>query len=190
MMRKFLAFCAALAFAAPAVCSPTTAAVPPPVPYGLQAGDLLTVSVWKEPELQSEVLVRPDGRISFPLAGDLPAASRSVDELRGELESRLAKFIPDVVVTVAVKAVSGNRIYVLGKVNKPGDFVLGRPTDVMQAISLAGGTTPFAELDGIRVLRREAGKLRSIDFRYTEVERGRRLEQNIVLQGGDTVVVP
>ena len=91
---------------------------------------------------------------------------------------------------MAVKTVAGNRIYVLGKVAKPGDFVLGRPTDVMQALSLAGGTTPFAELDGIRVLRRESGQLRAIEFHYTDVERGRHLEQNIVLQGGDTVVVP
>jgi polysaccharide export outer membrane protein len=162
-----------------------------PIPaYLLQAGDQLMVSVWKEQELQSEVLVRPDGRISFPLAGDLVAARHSVDELRVELESRLGKYIPDVVVTVAVKTVAGNRIYVLGKVAKPGDFVLGRPTDVMQALSLAGGTTPFAELDGIRVLRRDGGQLRAIEFHYTDVERGRHLEQNIVLQGGDTVVVP
>jgi len=162
----------------------------PPTAYRLQAGDQLTVSVWKETELQSDVLVRPDGGISFALAGDLAAAGRSVDELRADLEARLSKFIPDVVVTVATKLVTGNRIYVLGKVNRPGDFMLGRPTDVMQALSLAGGTTPFAEVDGIRVLRRDAGKLRSIEFRYTDVERGRRLEQNIVLQAGDTVVVP
>jgi len=158
--------------------------------YRLQAGDQLTVSVWKEAELQSDVLVRPDGGISFALAGDVAAAGRSVDELRGDLEARLAKYIPDVVVTVATKQVTGNRIYVLGKVNKPGDFTLGRPTDVMQALSLAGGTTPFAEVDGIRVLRRESGKLKAIEFRYSEVERGRHLDQNIVLQSGDTVVVP
>jgi len=169
------------------------AAEPPaavPAPYRLQAGDQLIVNAWKEQELQSEVLVRPDGGISFPLAGDMVAAGRSVEELRTELEARLGKFIPDVVVTVAVKTVAGNRIYVLGKVNRPGDFQLGRPTDVMQSLSLAGGTTPFAEVDGIRVLRRDGGKLRSIEFRYTDVERGRHLEQNIVLQPGDTVVVP
>ncbi|MEI8298311.1 MAG: polysaccharide biosynthesis/export family protein [Pseudomonadota bacterium] len=190
MKLKLLACCAALLIAVPAFAVPSPPPATPAPAYALQPGDVLSVSVWKEQELQSEVLLRPDGRISFPLAGDLVAASRSVEELRADLESRLAKFIPEVVVTVAVKAVSGNRIYVLGKVSKPGDFVLGRPTDVMQALSLAGGTTPFAELDGIRVLRREAGKLRAIDFHYTDVERGKHLEQNIVLQGGDTVVVP
>jgi polysaccharide export outer membrane protein len=170
-------------FAAEAPGVPATA-------YRLQPGDQLVVNAWKEQELQSEVLVRPDGAISFPLAGDLVAAGRSVEELRTDLEARLGKFIPDVVVTVSVKAVSGNRIYVLGKVARPGDFVMGRPTDVMQSLSLAGGTTPFAEVDSIRVLRRESGKLRAIEFHYTDVERGRRLEQNIMLQGGDTVVVP
>jgi polysaccharide export outer membrane protein len=158
--------------------------------YRLQPGDQLLVNAWKEQELQSEVLVRPDGGISFPLAGDVAAAGRSVEELRADLEARLGKFIPDVVVTVSVKAVSGNRIYVLGKVNRPGDYVMARPTDVMQSLSLAGGTTPFAEVDSIRVLRRESGKLRAIEFHYTDVERGRRLEQNVMLQGGDTVVVP
>jgi polysaccharide biosynthesis/export protein len=167
------------------------ASVPEGAIYPLQAGDVLTVSVWKEQELQSEVLIRPDGGISFPLAGDLRAAGRTVDDVRADLESRLVKFIPDVVVTVAVKTVLGNRIYVIGKVARPGDFSLGRPTDVMQALSLAGGTTPFADLNGIKILRRgEHGKIVAIPFRYKDVQRGQHLEQNILLGGGDTVVVP
>jgi polysaccharide export outer membrane protein len=190
-MRSTIAVrCAAACCALASLALQAAESAPPATAYRLQAGDQLTVSVWKEAELQSDVLVRPDGGISFALAGDLPAAGRSVDELRADLEARLAKYIPDVVVTVATKLVTGNRIYVIGKVNKPGDFMLGRPTDVMQALSLAGGTTPFAEVDAIRVLRRDAGKLRSIEFHYTDVERGRRLEQNVVLQAGDTVVVP
>jgi polysaccharide export outer membrane protein len=160
------------------------------VAYRLEPGDILQVSVWKEQELQSEVLIRPDGGISFPLAGDLVAASRSAEDLRAELEQRLRKYIPDVLVTVTVKAVAGNRVYVIGKVARPGDFVLGRPTDVMQALALAGGATPFADTDSIRILRREGGKQRAIEFRYTDVERGHRLDRNILLQGGDTVVVP
>jgi len=158
--------------------------------YRLQPGDVLQVNVWKEPELQAEVLIRPDGGMTFPLAGDLVAGDRPVGELRAELESRLQKFIPDVVVTVGVKAVSGNRVYVVGKVNHPGDYLLVRPTDVMQALSLAGGTTPFADTDSIRILRRVNGVERSIEFRYSDVERGRHLDQNIVLHSGDTVVVP
>ena len=164
--------------------------VPASQAYRLQPGDVLQVSAWKETELQAEVLIRPDGGISFPLAGDLVAAARSVEELGGELELRLRKYIPDVVVTVAVKKVEGNRVYVIGKVVRPGDFVISRPTDVMQALSLAGGATPFADTDSIRVLRRDHGVQRAIEFRYSDVERGRKLEQNITLQGGDTVVVP
>src|SRR5215472_17491857 len=113
--------------------------------------------VWKEQELQSEVLVRPDGGLSFPLAGDIEAAGHTVIEIRDALHARLLKYIPDPVITVAVKAANGSRIFVVGKVARPGDFPLIRPLDVMQALSLAGGTTPFADVDGIRVLRREPG---------------------------------
>jgi polysaccharide export outer membrane protein len=158
--------------------------------YKLQPGDVLQVVVWKETDLQSEVLIRPDGGISFPLAGDLQAAGRTTDELRTELESRVRKLVPGAVVTVEVKAVSGNRIFVIGKVNRPGDFALNRPIDVMQAISLAGGVTPFASTDGIRVLHREGTRQTSIRFRYSEVAKGRNLDQNVLLQAGDTVIVP
>ena len=158
--------------------------------YLLQPGDVLQVSVWKESELAGEAVIRPDGGMSFPLAGDLQAAGRTVDQLRGELETRLRRLVPEAAVFVTMKAPQGNRVYVIGKVNKPGDFMLNRPTDVMQALSLAAGTTPFADLNDIRVLRRVGSRQVAIPFRYSEVERGRNLEQNIVLQGGDTVVVP
>lgn len=156
----------------------------------MQPGDVLQVSVWREQELQSEVVIRPDGNMSFPLAGDLPAAGRGVEDLRADLEARLRKFVPEAVVTVAVKALVGNRVFIVGKVLKSGDFLMNRPIDVMQAIALAGGASPFADLNGIRILRRSAGKLTAIPFNYGDVESGRRLEQNILLQGGDTVVVP
>ncbi len=158
--------------------------------YLLQPGDVLQVSVWKEPELQSEVIIRPDGALSFPLAGDVQAAGRGVDQLRAELETRLRKLVPEATVSVAIKVIAGNRIYVLGKVTRPGDYAINRPTDVMQAISLAGGTTPFADVNDIRILRRTGDHELAIRFRYGDVERGHALEQNIVLQGGDTVVVP
>ena len=158
--------------------------------YKLQPGDILQVVVWKETELQSEVLIRPDGGISFALAGDLQAAGHTTDELRGELETRVRRLVPSAVVTVAVKAAAGNRVFVIGKVNRPGDFALNRPIDVMQAISLAGGATPFADTNKIRVLRREGNNQTSMRFRYGDVSRGRKLDQNILLQSGDTVVVP
>ena len=164
--------------------------VPDSEGYKLQPGDLLQVVVWKETELQSEVLVRPDGGISFPLAGDMVASGLTTAQLRTELETRVRKLIPDAVVTVAVKAPNGNRVFVIGKVNRPGDFPLLRPTDVMQALSLAGGATPFASTDRIRVLHREGSRQTSARFRYSEVVHGHNLDQNILLQSGDTVIVP
>jgi polysaccharide export outer membrane protein len=158
--------------------------------YRLQPGDVLQVVVWKETDLQSEVLIRPDGGISFPLAGDIQAAGLTTAQLRTELELRVRKLIPDAVVTVSVKAPNGNRVFVIGKVNRPGDFPLLRPTDVMQALSLAGGATPFANTDKIRVLHRDGSHQTSIRFRYSDVARGRNLDQNILLQSGDTVIVP
>lgn len=158
--------------------------------YLIQAGDTLAVSVWKETDLQAEVLVRSDGGISFPLAGDLKVAGRSVADVRAELVERLQRYIPDPVVTVAVKQINGNRVYVVGKVNRPGVFEFSQPIDVMQALSLAGGATPFAALNDIRILRRENGQQTSIRFRYADVARGSHLERNILLRSGDTVVVP
>lgn len=159
-------------------------------PYKIQPGDVLTVSVWKESDLQSEVVVRPDGGLSFPLAGDVPAAGHTVEEVRGMIDKRLGRVISDPEVTVSVKQIGGNRIYVVGKVNKPGDFPLSGPIDVMQALSLAGGATPFASLNDVRVIRREGDQQSSIPFRYHDIEKGHGLEQNILLHSGDTVVVP
>jgi polysaccharide biosynthesis/export protein len=174
-----------------AVSAPSFGAdVPDSEGYKLQPGDLLQVVVWKETELQSEVLVRPDGGISFPLAGDMVASGLTTAQLRTELETRVRKLIPDAVVTVAVKAPNWNRVFVIGKVNRPGDFPLLRPTDVMQALSLAGGATPFASTDRIRVLHREGLRQTSTRFRYSEVVHGHNLDQNILLQSGDTVIVP
>lgn len=159
--------------------------------YRIQPGDILSISVWKEQDLQADVIVRPDGGLSFPLAGDQVAEGRTIDELRALLGEKLKKFIPDPVVTVAVKALGGNRIYVVGKVTRPGEFPFSRPLDVMQSLSLAGGATSFADVNDIRILRRgENGKQVILSFKYDDVSRGRHLEQNVLLQTGDTVVVP
>jgi polysaccharide export outer membrane protein len=162
----------------------------PPDDYLLRPGDNLLVSVWKETELQSEVLIRPDGGISFALAGDLHAAGHTVAELKDMLQTRVREYIPDAVVTVSVKTVLGNQVFVIGKVAKPGGFLLSGPMDVMQALSLAGGATTFAATNSIRVLRRNGDHLISIPFHYRQVMNGRKLYQNILLQSGDTVVVP
>jgi polysaccharide biosynthesis/export protein len=158
--------------------------------YHLQPGDVMTISVWKETELQSEVLVRPDGGFSFALAGDVDAVGKTVEEIRAILVERLKRYIPNPVVTVAVKLIGGNRIYVVGRVNHAGDFPLSSPLDVMQAIALAGGTTPFAAINDIVILRRHNGEQQALHFHYSDVARGRELAQNVLLQGGDTVVVP
>jgi len=150
----------------------------------------LQISVWKEQNLQTEALVRPDGGLTFPLSGEHQAAGLSIDALRLAIEERLRKFIPDPVVTVSLRVLGGNRIYVVGKVNRPGEYPFSRPLDIMQSLSMAGGATPFAALNDIRILRRENGKQIAISFKYEEVERGRNLDQNILLKSGDTVVVP
>ena len=161
-----------------------------PLDYRLQPGDIVTISVWKEKDLETDALVRPDGGLSFPLVGDVQAAGRTVEDVRAILAQRLKSYIPDAVVTVAVKQIGGNHIYVVGRVNKPGDYPFSTPVDVMQALSLAGGTTPFAVLNDIVILRRQNGQERVLRFRYEDVIRGRSLSQNVVLESGDTVVVP
>jgi polysaccharide export outer membrane protein len=158
--------------------------------YEVQPGDVLQVSVWKEQDLTQQVLVRPDGGFSFPLAGDVSAIGKTVEQLRQELTSRLARFIPDLFVTVAVTEIRGNKVYVIGQVNRPGEFVVNPRVDVMQALSLAGGTTAFAAPNDIFVLRRENGQQRRMPFNFGDVVRGRGLEQNVLLRSGDVVVVP
>ena len=158
--------------------------------YTIQSGDILEISVWRETELNKEVLVRPDGIFSFPLAGDVTAIGNTVEQIREIIVQNLRIYISDPVVTVTVKQTSGNKVYVLGKVKEPGEYVLNRPVDVMQALSMAGGTITFAALNDIRILRRDRGKQIAIPFRYSEVEKGVNLEQNIMLMAGDIVVVP
>jgi polysaccharide export outer membrane protein len=158
--------------------------------YTVGPEDVLEISVWKEEGLKKEVLVRPDGGISFPLVGDMQATGKTAHQIQQEVAQRLQKFIPDPVVSVAILKVAGNKIYVIGKVNKPGEFVAGRYVDVLQALSMAGGLTPFASENNIKVLRKENGKDLVFPFRYSQVKRGDNLDQNILLKGGDVVVVP
>ena len=159
-------------------------------PYTINPGDLLEISVWKEPDLQREVLIRPDGAFSFPLSGDIVAIGRTVEAIRQELTARLESLIPDLVVTVTVAEINGNKIYVIGQVNTPGQFVVNPRVDVIQALSIAGGMTPFAELNGIKILRRRDGKQTILPFRYNDIVKGQNLEQNVLLEVGDVVLVP
>ena len=158
--------------------------------YRIGAEDMLDISVWKEDALKKEVLVRPDGGISFPLAGDLIAAGRTTEEVRAELATRLEKYIPDPVVSVSVLKAANYKVYVIGRVNKPGDYATGRPIDVLQALSMAGGLTPFAADNDIHVVRKLDGSELSIPFNYSDIRHGVHLDQNIILKSGDVVVVP
>ena len=158
--------------------------------YLLGPEDVVKVSVWKDENLTQEVVVRPDGMISFPLVGDVPAAGRTVEDVRLELVKRLSKFIPTPHVSVMVTKLLSNKIYVIGRVNKPGEFLVGHYIDVLQALSLAGGLTPFAAENDIRIMRRARGNQRVFQFRYGDVRKGKELGQNIILERGDVVVVP
>lgn len=158
--------------------------------YRLQPGDEIEVSVWGEEELQRIVLIRPDGKFAFPLAGEVDASNRTPAEVQAELTSRLLDYIPEAVVTVSVTGIEGNRIYVIGQVQRPGSFVMNPSIDVLQALSLAGGTTAFAAVNDIVIIRGSGQDQRVYKFEYKEVIRGKNLEQNIQLRSGDVVVVP
>jgi len=161
-----------------------------PTSYQIQPGDVLTVAVWREPDLQLEVLVRPDGGFSVPLIGEVDANGKTIPELRQELLDGYGKLIPDTDVSVSIKQLNGNKVYVIGKVGRPGAFMMLRPMDVMQMLSMAGGVTPFAAVDDIKILRRNGTIQQVFGFQYSSVESGHELEQNIMLKSGDVIVVP
>jgi polysaccharide biosynthesis/export protein len=186
--REGLAVCMALFLAAGAGIAKGDVAG---AGYQLRPGDVVAVSVWQEPGLEQLVLVRPDGGVSFPLAGDLKAEGLTVDELAASIKAKLTRFIPNPVVTVTLQEIPGNRIFVIGRVNSPGDFlIISRDVTVMQALSMAGGLTPFAKDREIRVLRQVDGREQSYPFDYRQAVRGEGGQQAITLQPGDVVVVP
>lgn len=158
--------------------------------YLIQPGDVLQISVWREPDLQSDVVVPPDGRIALPLLGRIDVDGKNIEALRNEIVARIQRFVPDADVTVSIKQALGNKIYVIGKVNRPGEYVLNRNVDVMQALSMAAGIAKFADVDSIKILRRSGDIKEAISFDYSQVEAGNKLDQNIVLKPGDVVVVP
>jgi len=158
--------------------------------YLIGPGDLLSISVWKEEGMQKDVLVKPDGSLTFPLAGDIQAGGMTTLELTEELIKKLKRYIPNPNVTVSVLQAVSNKVYVLGKVNRPGEFIASHFMDVLQALSLAGGVTPYADSDDIKIIRRTKDGKEVFDFDYDEVISGERLDMNILLKAGDTVVVP
>lgn len=160
--------------------------------YRVGSGDVLRVNVWKRDELsQPSLTVRPDGAISLPLMGEVPAAGRGVDEIAAELQQRLDKFYQDrPPVTVQVIEVRSYKVYVMGEVARAGELSPNHPVTVLQAISMAGGFTRFATSKHVVIVRRDARGERSIPFDYDAVLNQGQLQQNLVLQTGDTVLVP
>ena len=173
-----------------AFTSLTHAQATPGLEYRIGPEDVLHISVWKEEDLDRMVLVRPDGGISFPLAGDVQVSGRTPLEVQDEIRSRLQRYVPDAEVTVSVDEISGYTVFILGEVEEPGQFTLGRYVDVIQALTLAGGFTPYASNRKIQILRRQDGQEVTFPFDFRDVSRGRQLEQNIILQSGDVVLVP
>jgi polysaccharide export outer membrane protein len=158
--------------------------------YLIGPGDVLFISVWKDQALTQSLPVRPDGKISFPLIGEITAGNRTVTQLQKELEEKLSQFIPQPTVSVGIQDIRSMFIYVIGRVNSPGRFAVNAPVDVLQALAMAGGCNAFAETKDIKIFRRTGTETRIMPFNYNDVSRGRNLEQNITLQRGDVIVVP
>jgi polysaccharide export outer membrane protein len=158
--------------------------------YEIGPEDVLEISVWKEKDLQREVLVRPDGWFTFPLVGNIEAKGKTAQQIQEEITQWLKEYIPNPVVSVSVKKIAGYKIFVIGRVNKPGEYVVGSYIDVLQALTLAGGLTPFAEEAKIKIVRKENGKKTILPFDYSTVKKGMRMEQNITLMSGDVIIVP
>jgi polysaccharide export outer membrane protein len=157
--------------------------------YYVRPGDLLHVTVWKEEELDRDVLVLPDGTMDFPLIGSFKAEGKTTAQLQNEIKRMLKPYIPAASVTVIVKETRGNSISIIGQVARPGDVIMNRKMSVMQALSQVGGLTAYAD-DDIVILREVDGEEVSITFDYSAVSSGRKLDTNITLLPGDVIVVP
>jgi polysaccharide export outer membrane protein len=160
--------------------------------YTLHPGDKLIVGVYDDPKLlPQEITVTPDGSITYPMVGEVQAGGKTTGQLRAELEVKLKKFISEPIAIVLVTDTKGNVCYVVGQVNKPGQIVMNPSINVLQALSMSGGTNPYAKLDSIIVIRTAPGGVqRVLPFRYGSVASGKDLQQNVTLESGDVVVVP
>jgi polysaccharide biosynthesis/export protein len=173
---------------APAI-DPSTAAVAPPG-YIIGPDDVLTIVFWRDKDLSGDVIVRPDGMISLPLINEVLAAGQTPDQLRLKLVDLASKYIEDPNAVVVVKQINSRKVFITGMVNKIGTYSLTAPTTVLQLITMAGGLQDFADKENIVVVRMENGRPTSYGFNYKDVIKRRKLTQNILLQPGDTVVVP
>lgn len=159
--------------------------------FRLESGDVLRVNVWNEPNHSADsVLVRPDGKISLPLIGDVTAAGKTVRELQRVVADKVKTYVPNPRVDVSLRTARSYQIYVMGEVRRPGTFTPQSQVNVVQALSLAGGFTAFAKRDQITIIWKTPRGERRIPFNYDEVLAGKRTEQNLTLCRGDTVLVP
>ena len=158
--------------------------------YVIGRGDILDISVWKDEALTKLVTVLPDGKISFPLIGEVAAGGKTLSQLRKELEKRLSRYVPDINLSIVVTQINSMLVYVIGRVNNPGRFALNTNINVLQALALAGGLNPFAKRSKIQVFREERNGTQIFPFDYDDVVKGENLQLNIRLRRGDVVVVP
>jgi polysaccharide export outer membrane protein len=152
--------------------------------------DVLEIQVWKEPDFSRQVLVRPDGKITLPLVGDIRAAGMNTLSLKALLAEKLKGFIDNPEVTVILLQSQSKNFYIIGNVNQPGTYPLSPDMTVLQALSAAGGLTQWADKDSIRIIRRSSEKQEIIPFDYDKVVSGKKLEQNVLLKPNDTIIVP
>jgi polysaccharide export outer membrane protein len=158
--------------------------------YVIGADDVLNVSVWKEPEITETVPVRPDGKISLPLLNDVQAAGLTPMQLATNITNRLKKYLENPQVTVIVTQINSQRYYIMGEVLRAGAYPLLPGMTILQALSGAGGFTPYAKLSDIYLLRTVDGRQVKFPFNYKDVLKGQSTDQNKVLKAGDTVIVP
>jgi len=158
--------------------------------YIIDPGDVLDISVWKDEALTKVVTVLPDGKIAFPLIGEIVAQGKTVVQLTDELKSKISPFVPDPEITIVVQQTNSMLIYVIGKVNNPGRFAFNMDVDVLQALAMSGGFNPFAKRNKVKIFRRIGDQTQIFEFKYDEVSKGKGLEQNIKLGKGDVIVVP
>ena len=159
--------------------------------YLIGPGDVLDISVWKDEALTRSVVVLPDGRISFPLIGEMVAQDKTVGELKKEIEKRLApRFVADLTLNLEVKQCNSMLVYVIGRVNSPGRQAINARVTALQLLAMAGGPNPFAKRNDIKIFRQEGGKTIFLTFRYEDVIEGKNIEDNILLKRGDVMVVP
>ena len=160
-----------------------------PTDYVIGTDDILSIVFWRDADMTQEVTVRPDGNITLPLLGDIKAAGLKPSELRDQIAKTAGKFIEDPNVTVVVRQINSRNVFITGGVTRPGPYPVSGQMTVLQLITVAGGLTEFADAKNIRILRTENGQTTFLKFNYNEVQDGKKLEQNIVLKPGDSVMV-